>query len=74
LFASNQIQFVQLRIRAAHVVKSNEKLSIGRGFLGGQIILMGLLALACVNHLPLVCGYGVSTSIVPWFRLVLRCI
>jgi hypothetical protein len=51
LFAANQIQFVQLRIRAAHAVKSDEKLSIGRGFLGGQIILMVLLALACANHL-----------------------
>jgi len=51
LFAANQIQFVQLRIRAAHVLKSNQKLSIGRGFLGGQLVLMGLLALACSNHL-----------------------
>ena len=51
LFAANQIQFVQLRIRAAHAVKSNEKLSIGRGFLVGQIILMVFLALAYANHL-----------------------
>ena len=50
VFAANQIQFVQLRIRAAHAVKSNEKLSIDRGFLSGQF-LMGLLALACANHL-----------------------
>jgi len=32
-------------------VKSSEKLSIGRGFLSGQLVLMGLLALACANHL-----------------------
>jgi YwiC-like protein len=51
LFAANQIQFVQLRIRAAHAMKSNEKLSIGRGFLGGQTIVMVLLALACADHL-----------------------
>ena len=51
LFAANQIQFVQLRIRAVHAVESNEKLSIGRGFLCGQIILMVFLALACANHL-----------------------
>jgi hypothetical protein len=51
VFAANQIQFVQLRIRAAHAVKSNEKLSIDRGFLSGQLVLMGFLALACANHL-----------------------
>ena len=51
LFAANQIQFVQLRIRAAHAMKPNGKLSIGRGFLGGQIILMALLTAACANHL-----------------------
>jgi YwiC-like protein len=51
LFAANQIQFVQLRIRAAHAMKPNGKLSIGRGFLGGQIILMALLAAACANRL-----------------------
>ena len=51
LFAANQIQFVQLRIRAAHAMKPNEKLSIGRVFLGGQIVLMVLLALACADHL-----------------------
>jgi len=51
LFAANQIQFVQLRIRAARAVKPNQKLSIGRGFLCGQIVLMVLLALACADHL-----------------------
>jgi hypothetical protein len=51
LFAINQIQFVQLRIRAAHAKTPNEKFSIGRGFLAGQIVLMVLLALACAGHL-----------------------
>lgn len=51
LFAANQIQFVQLRIRAAHAVKGTEKVSIGRAFLGGQIILVVLVGLACADHL-----------------------
>ena len=51
LFAANQIHFVQLRIRAARVKKPMEKLSIGRAFLGGQIILVVLLGIACVDHL-----------------------
>jgi hypothetical protein len=51
VFAANQIQFVQLRIRAAHAMKPNEKLSIGRWFVAGQVLLMVLLALACAYHL-----------------------
>jgi len=51
LFALNQIQFVQLRIRAAHTMKSSEKLFMGRGFLGAQILVMVLLALACADYL-----------------------
>ena len=51
LFAANQIQFVQLRIRAAHAMKPNEKLSIGRWFVAGQVLLMVLLALACADQL-----------------------
>ena len=51
LFALNQIHFVHLRIRAAHAVKPNEKFSIGRGFLIGQIVLAALLIIACAGHL-----------------------
>ena len=51
LFAANQIQFVQLRIRAAHVMKPIEKLSIGRAFLVGQIVLVVLLCLTGADHL-----------------------
>ena len=51
LFAANQIQFVQLRIRAAHTMAPVEKLSIGRAFLGGQILVVVLLGLACADHL-----------------------
>jgi hypothetical protein len=51
LFAANQIHFVKLRIRAAHAMKPREKLSIGRGFFAGQIILTMLLALACADGL-----------------------
>jgi hypothetical protein len=51
LFAANQIVFVQLRIRAAHIASSSEKLALGRGFLAGQILLMVLLGAACSTHL-----------------------
>ena len=37
LFAINQIQFVQLRIRAAHSTNRREKLSIGRGSWLGKL-------------------------------------
>lgn len=50
LFA-NQIQFVQLRIHAAHTANRNEKISAGRWFLAGQIILMAVLAVACAEKL-----------------------
>jgi hypothetical protein len=56
LFAANQIQFVQLRIRAAQTRKRREKLAIGRGFLAAQALLLVLLILACAN------GYF------PWYR------
>lgn len=51
LFAINQIQYVQLRIHAAHTTHRSEKLSTGRWFLIGQIILMALLAVACTAQL-----------------------
>ena len=51
LFAANQIQFVQLRIRAAHAMQPNAKISIGRGFVAGQVILIAFLAVACAGHL-----------------------
>jgi hypothetical protein len=50
LFAVNQIQFVQLRIHAAHNTSRIEKLSAGRWFLMGQIILMALLGVACAGQ------------------------
>jgi YwiC-like protein len=50
LFAINQIQFVQLRIHAAHTANRSEKLSAGRWFLIGQLILMALLAVACTGQ------------------------
>ena len=50
LFAVNQIQFVQLRIRAAHNTSQIEKLSAGRWFLIGQVILMALLGVACAGQ------------------------
>jgi hypothetical protein len=56
LFALNQIQFVQLRIRAAHTTNRSGKVSIGRGFLAGQVISMVLLGTACAGHLLSVYG------------------
>ena len=50
LFAINQIQFVQLRIRAAHTRNRSEKLSAGCGFLIGQVVLIVLLALAVIGQ------------------------
>ena len=50
LFAINQIQYVQLRIHAAHTTNRSEKLSAGRWFLIGQTILMALLAVACAEQ------------------------
>ncbi len=55
LLAANQIQFVQLRIRAARAMEFQEKLAIGRGFVIAQIFLIALLASACAR------GYF------PWF-------
>ena len=51
LFAVNQIQFVQLRIHAAHTANRSEKVSAGRWFLAGQAILMVVLTAACVEKL-----------------------
>jgi hypothetical protein len=48
LFAINQIHFVQLRIRAAHIKNRSGKLSAGAGFLIGQVMLVALLAVAGV--------------------------
>ena len=47
LFAINQIQFVQLQIHAARATNRSEKLSAGRWFLIGQVIVIALLAAAC---------------------------
>jgi hypothetical protein len=47
LFAVNQIQFVQMRIHAAHATDRRQKLAIGRGFLAGQFVLMALIIAAC---------------------------
>ena len=44
LFAANQIQFVQLRIRGARAFTLAEKFAIGRTFLVSQILLIAILA------------------------------
>ena len=55
LFALNQIQFVQLRIRAARVECRCQKLKIGRGFLTAQLLLIALILAA---------GAG---DVLPWY-------
>ena len=47
LFAANQIQYVQLRIRTARVANRAGKVAAGRGFLAQQLLLTALLAAAC---------------------------
>ncbi len=46
LFAVNQIQFVQLRIRAARAATLSEKLAEGSGFLAGEALTVLVLLLA----------------------------
>jgi len=46
-FAANQIQFVQLRIRAARAMTAAERLVVGRAFLLAQGALVIALAVAC---------------------------
>ena len=47
LFAANQIHFVWLRIRGARAAGLSEKFTVGWSFLVGQLLLGGMLALAC---------------------------
>jgi hypothetical protein len=47
LFAVNQIQFVQMRIHAAHAPNRRQKLAIGRGFFAGQFLLIALIVAGC---------------------------
>jgi len=51
LFAVNQIQFVQLQIRASRAVTRRDRIRIGRRFLVSQIILMSLAISAYAVHL-----------------------
>jgi hypothetical protein len=46
LFAADQIHFVWLRIRGARAAGLSEKLTVGRSFLAGQIVICAMLALA----------------------------
>jgi YwiC-like protein len=47
LFAADQIHFVWLRIRGARAAGLSEKFALGWSFVFGQILLIGMLALAC---------------------------
>ena len=47
LFAGNQIHFVWTRIRGARTAGWSQKLTAGWSFLAGQVILAGILGIAC---------------------------
>jgi hypothetical protein len=47
VFAADQIHFVWLRIREARAAGLSDKFSVGWSFLAGQMLLGGMLALAC---------------------------
>jgi len=51
LFAANQIQFVQLRIRAGHAKNAAARMAYGRGFLWFQVFSIAFLAAACAGRL-----------------------
>lgn len=51
LFASNQIQFVQLRIRAAHAKTPAERLAGGRAFLWSQMLTAAVLIAGSATRL-----------------------
>jgi hypothetical protein len=46
LFAADQIHFVWLRIRGARAANISERFTLGWSFLGGQVLLGGMLILA----------------------------
>ncbi len=53
LFAADQIHFVWLRIRGARAAGLREKFTVGWSFVAGNILLGGMLAVAChFNWLP----------------------
>jgi hypothetical protein len=52
LFAVNQIHFVQLRIHAARAANRREKLSAGRWFLAGQIVVLTAAAVCIGDRFP----------------------
>ena len=51
LFAADQIEFAQLRIRAARAKTPSEKFSLGRTFVAVQFAIAALLILAWAGHL-----------------------
>jgi hypothetical protein len=46
LFAADQIHYVQVRIRGSKLASFSQKVKRGRGFLVGQVVLLGVLAAA----------------------------
>jgi len=53
LFAADQVHFVWVRIRGARAAGLNEKLNVGWSFLAGQVLLGGMVTVAChLNWLP----------------------
>ncbi len=66
LFAGDQIHYVQLRVRNSRVQGWAERISVARNFLGGQILMLVMIAAAArVQLLP-------TYSIVAFIPVVLR--
>jgi hypothetical protein len=59
LLAVNQIH---IRIRAARAANRRQKLSVGRWFLFGQVLLMALLGVACMGQLT---GWQTAATFIP---------
>jgi len=73
IFAGNQIHFVQLRIHAARAATFGEKLSRGRMFLLGQILLLPILAAAAHWRLvPLLVMFAFIPGLVRGFYWFFR--
>jgi len=58
LFAGNQIHYVQIRIHTARLESVREKFAKGWAFAAGQIVMVGILAAACL------------LGLIPWIALI----
>ena len=66
LFASDQIHFVQVRIRSSRAANLDEKLQQGLPFFAGQVLLIGVILGACRV------GFFPTTVAMAFFPVLLR--